>query len=331
MVNQTKVAELAGVSFITVSRVINNKGNVKEETRTRVLKAIEELGYYPNNLGRALSSNKTKTIGMQLQGDISNDFISSLLSGIETSCKKNDYNLLLDFNKDNDSDLKHFFERKVDGLIFNFRKVKQSDIKLIEKHNIPCVMLWEDVKSENIISVFPNNIKGGFLATEHLIELGHQKIYHIYGNLNNKCAKERKEGFVSAMSKYNIKINENYLIESNFSYESGKFAAYKIFESKDFPTAIFCVGDEVAFGVMDFFREKGIKVPEDISIVGFDSGKMTSSVYCPLTSVYNPIREIGTIGTNLLLDKINGININNVFNNFEMKLIIKKSTKEYLQ
>ncbi len=328
MVNQAKVAKLAGVSFITVSRVVNNKGNVKAETRERVLSAIKELGYYPNNLGRALSSNKTKTIGMRLRGGISNDFMSALLTGIEGSCKKNGYNLLLNFGTDDKSDLSLFFERKVDGLIFYLTNLTEEDIKIIEKNKIPCVGLWGDVNSKSVVSIYPDNVKGGFLATEHLIELGHKKIYHIYGQQENKCAKERREGYMLAMKKHNIDVKEEYLIKSNFSYESGRIAAYKILENGTLPTAIFCIGDEVAFGVMDFFREKGINVPDDVSIVGFDSGKATSSVYCPLTSVYNPVREIGTIGTNLLIDKINVIKTDQIINNFEMKLIIKKSTKK---
>ncbi len=323
MVNQTEVAKLAGVSFITVSRVINKKGNVKEETRERVLEAIKTLGYYPSSLGRGLSSNKVQTIGMRLKGDISSDFLSDLLSGVEVMCKKNDYNLLLSFN-DDESELKSFFERKVDGIILLLSNLTKEDIALIEKHKIPTVILFDKIDSDDIISVCFDDYKAGYLATEYFIKSGHKRIMHITGSDINICSKERQKGYLQAMSDNNF---EHSLMSSNFSYESGCIAANEIVNMEEMPTAIFCVGDLVAFGVMDVLRREGIKVPEDISIIGFDSGNATSQTYCPLTSIYNPVKEIGRIGTEALLNKINGVKTEKSINNFEVKLAIKKSVK----
>ncbi len=327
MVNQSKVAKLAGVSFITVSRVINNKSNVKEKTRERVLEAIDKLGYYPNSLGRGLSSNKVHTLGMRLRGDISNNFTSDLLSGVESICKKFNYNLLLNFGN-NDSELSPFFERKVDGLIFLFSNITDSDISLIEKKKIPCVILWDEIDSEDVISVRFNDVRGGCIATEHLIESGHKNIAYIGGDKGNKCAEDRFEGYLQAMANHNIKVKKKFLFSGDFSKESGKKIAHKIIKLKKLPTAIFCVGDEVAFGVMEVFRSEGIRIPDDVSIIGFDSGAATSHVYCPLTSIYNPVKEIGRVGTQLLLDRINGIKTPNIVNDFEVKLVLRKSTQK---
>ncbi len=325
MVNQTEVAKLAGVSFITVSRVINKKGNVKEETRMRVQEAIEKLGYYPNSHARGLSSNKVKTIGMRLQGDISNDFLSDLLSGVESVCKNNDYSLLLSFNN-NASELEAYFERKVDGVILFLSNISDEDIALIEKNKIPCVILFDKINSKDVISVCIDDEKGGFLATEHLIELGHKKIALFAGDEENRCAIGRHNGYLKALKKHNIIPEDKYLFRGDFSKEAGILAANEVVAMKEKPTAIFCVGDNVAIGAMEVFRREGIRVPEDISIIGFDAGESTSHTYSPLTSMYNPVKEIGRIGSKLLLDKINGFEPENIVNDFEIQLIRRKST-----
>ncbi len=326
MVNQSDVARLANVSFITVSRVINNKGNVKEVTRKRVLDAIEELGYHPSSLGRALNSNSINTIGMHLRGNLSNDFVHSLLTGIEAGCKQHNYSLLLHFG-DESNTLQPYFERKVDGLIFFLTELTTEEIRLIEKNDIPCVLLWDQCESKVVSCLFSDDVKGGFLATEHLITLGHTRIAHTVGPTDNASARRRHQGYITAMQSHKLTVADDLLLPvPHFSQEAGRQVARELLQRHQLPSAVFCVSDLIAFGLMDALREAGIRVPEDISIIGYDNSHTTAHVYCPLTSVYNPVKEIGHAGAETLIQHIHNEPPTESNRIFDVELIVRKST-----
>lgn len=317
MVTQKDVAKKAGVSFITVSRVINDQGNVQDETRQRVLKAIRELDYHPNHLGQALNSGKNNTIGVmtpiRFQGGLeANMYLIGVLDGIEHACRENHRDLLLSTEDITDSsfDFLHpYHQRKVDGLVFlGLQNMDPGSIQEIENGHIPCVVIGDRPVSNGISWVDSDNETGGYLTGKRMLELGHRKIAFVgvdpveSRNLNIKY---RFNGLKRAMLEAGVPWDDRYHLVGDFIEDSGVEVFKRLLASGlEMPSAIFCGTDAMALGIIHQARDSGLRVPEDLSVVGFDGFPLGQHMRPVLTSNQQPLKQMGAEAVTLLLQYI---------------------------
>jgi len=321
------VAKLANVSKATVSRVFTGSDTVADETKKKVMKAVKELNYHPNVLARQLRMMETKTI-IAIVPDITNTFFSQVLRGIETTARRNGYRVLLG-DTGNDANIEHEYlealhEKYADGLILLTARTDRNTIEsLAEKY--PVVLACEYLEGSNVPTVSIDNISAARKATEHLIKLGHKRIAHITGPMNVILSRDRLKGYKQAMKTYGLEIDPLLITEGDFYYKTAYDLSLKLMSIDNPPTAIFAANDEMAIGVIKAIQSQGLKVPEDIAIVGFDNIKM-STIFSPfLTTIGQPMYEIGEKAMKLLLDLIRGKKIRKKQFVLDDKLIVRES------
>ncbi|MBE3578676.1 LacI family DNA-binding transcriptional regulator [Caldanaerobacter subterraneus] len=326
------IARLANVSVTTVSRVINNKPEgVSEETRQKILKLVKELGYQPNAIARGLVTKKTKTIGLIIP-DISNPFFPDIARGVEDSAHIYGYNVFLcntDDNLEKESEyIKALKEKYVDGIIFTSSSIPKHEhiIELVES-GIPVVIMDRRVDSENIYGVFLDNYEGGYIATKHLIDLGHEKIGCITGPLYTKSAKERLEGYKKALLDSGIKIDEKLIFEGDYKINGGIIGAERLLKDNKDMSAIFACNDLMAYGAYKTIRSFGYKIPDDISVVGFDDIQLSQILEPQLTTIKQPAYDMGLTAARMLIKLIEGKKLKKKIINFRPQLVIRQSTK----
>lgn len=309
MVTQEEVAKRAGVSFITVSRVINGKVNVKKETREKVLKVINELKYYPNSMGRALNLNRQGSIGIIAPvrtGTTMHEhtYYTEMMSGIESICIENGYDMLISTQNTNKKEfdyLRLYYERKVDGLIIFTPNINHPQMVQISKEQIPCVIIGDRTDHLKISYVDSDNEGGFYTMTEALIKKGHTEIGFVKGPDSNRNAEDRYKGFEMAMNHYSLKINKNYTFKGRFDADSGIEAMEHFMKLKKLPSAILCTNDFMAFGVMSEATKNKIRIPDDLSVVGFDGVYTVKFTNPPLSTMRQPIVKMGQKAAEMLL------------------------------
>ncbi|PMQ01963.1 MAG: LacI family transcriptional regulator [Dictyoglomus sp. NZ13-RE01] len=311
MVTIHDVAKKAGVSVMTVSRVINGKRNVKQSTRERVLKAIEELGYVPNSIARSLTLKKTATIGLVIS-DITNPFFTTIARGVEDTAIAKHFTVIL-CNTDENPDKELMYievlsRNKVDGLIFTSASGRKSPLKSVFLRNIPLVLIDRTIEGlDDVDIVRGDSIEGAYLLTKHLLDLGHRRIGIVVGSKHISTAVDRIEGYKRAFREYNIPIDESLIKineNSKFSKEDGYRLTKELLSLKEPPTAIFGGNNLMAIGAILAIREMGLKIPDDISLVSFDDVESLSEVYPFLTVVKQPAYTMGVLATELLIRRI---------------------------
>lgn len=302
------VAKIAGVSVATVSRVINGTKPVSEETSKRVLDAIKETNFVPNAAARSLVVKKTKMIGIVLN-DITNVYFGELVKGIDATAKYFDYNIILCNSNDNEKvELDNLFllkEKGVDGIIYTAHKYIRKEVKeFIDTCKVPIVSLNRPCK--NALSIRVDNYLESLEATKYLISLGHKNIGFISGYTDDDASgQERLRGYKKGLLDNNIRFKPTMVVEGNYTVKSGYDACEKLLILNKGITAIFCANDEMAFGAINCVIDRGLNVPEDISIMGFDDIKYASYFRPKLTTVHQPIYEIGEMSTIMLIKQIN--------------------------
>lgn len=311
MVTIREVAKKAGVSVMTVSRVINGKSNVKESTREKVLKAIEELGYVPNSVARSLTLKKTATIGLVIS-DITNPFFTTVARGVEDTAISKHFTVILCNTDENPEKELMYIEvlarHKVDGVIFTSASGKKSPLKSFFLRNIPLVLIDRTIEGvEDVDIVRGDSVLGAYMLTKHLIELGHKRIGIVVGSKHISTAVDRIEGYKRALKDFNIPIDENLIKineNSKFSKEDGYRLTKELLNMDNPPTAIFGGNNLMSIGAILAIREMGLKIPEDISLVSFDDIESLSEVYPFLTVVKQPAYSMGVLATELLIRRI---------------------------
>ncbi|MBC7321261.1 substrate-binding domain-containing protein [bacterium] len=302
------VAKRAGVSAMTVSRVINGKKDVKPETREKVLKAIEELGYVPNSLARSFVLQKTKTIGLVIT-DITNPFFTTLARGVEDTAMKNQFSVIF-CNTDEDPEkevlyLELLARKRVDGVILASASGKRTPLKSILLRNIPVVLIDREVDGLGDLDIVKgDSIYGAYLLTKHLIDLGHKRIGIIVGSKNISTAEDRVEGYKKALIESGITIDEELIRFAKYSREDGYRVTKELLNLENPPTAIFGGNNFIAVGAMMAIRDCGLRVPEDIALVSFDDIESLSQVYPFFTVVTQPAYSMGVIAAELLIRRI---------------------------
>lgn len=325
-----EVAKRANVSVATVSRVLNNNPYVKEETRARVAKVIKELNYSPNLSGRILRRNETETI-LVLLNTISNPFFSKAVTGIRHIADKMGYLIMI---CNTEADIKKEVEflnllryRQADGAIIITQEMDQKGLEEIDA-NFPIVQCFEYHDSSKLSYVSIDNERAAYEAVSYLISIGHKNIGFVGCDSSYPSAKQREQGYVSALKEAKIELNDSLMIRGNYGFKSGYECGKKFMELDQRPTAIFAISDMQAIGVIRALKNCGVRVPEDISVVGFDNIAF-SEIYDPsLTTVSQPAYKIGSRAMSLLVSRIKDEKYKTQHILLKHNLIIRESTVE---
>ncbi|MCX8092669.1 MAG: LacI family transcriptional regulator [Candidatus Goldbacteria bacterium] len=323
------VARRVGVTPATVSMVINNNPKISQKTREKVLEAIKEMNYHPNYIGRSLVKGKTNNIGV-VASFFASLFALESVRGIEQVLRNTQYNLILYSTRgleEKEADLlqRIYYERRADGLIIISLKTDPKMIEDFKKEGVPVVFIEELVEGAPTVKF--NNIKGAFLATEYLIKKGRKNIALVVGD-KGLNAEERIKGYKEALNKYGIQYNEDNVINVlNYSFEEGEEILDIILEKSSKIDGIFCgAGDITAIGIMDAAKNKGVRIPEDIGIVGYDDIYISNLTTPSLTTVRQPIMQMGMRSFELLLEMLDGkTDSESKIISFEPELIIRDS------
>jgi len=309
--NIFEVAKRAGVSTATVSRVLSRPEMVSQRTRNKVMKAVELLGYVPNAAGQNLRTLRSGKLLVTVP-DISNPFFSQILQGIEDTAQREGYAVLVgDTQHDVEREERYasmLKRREADGLIFLGHRLPKEASEFVRAANGRCAPVingCEFSPSLGVPSVHIDNAKAASEAMEHLYRLGHRRIGVITGPLISPLSRDRLQG-AKACARKNRALRECLVMKGDFSIESGVVAADRLLGSKESPTAIFCFNDEMAMGVMETAKRRGLRVPADISIVGFDDIRFARCTDPPLTTIAQPMRAIGEGTVRLLLEILRG-------------------------
>lgn len=323
------VAREAGVSTATVSHVINETKYVTDETRQKVLKAVEKLNFYPNAHARSLASGKSNIIGL-LVSDISNPFFPELIKSIEAAAFDHGYNIML-FNTNYDARraadyVRRLIELKVAGVAMMTAELEPALIDELRNKQVKVVFNDLGIVTEHMSNILLDYAAGIEEAVRHLVSLGHENIAHIAGSSRIRSGVIRRDAFIKAMKTHVPKLKEPLIIEGDFRFESGRMAATEILAMKELPTAVVVANDMMALGAMQEFKAAGLSVPKDISIVGFDDIAFASLSDPPLTTVCSPRVEIGRRAIEALMSTIENKNQQGVELSIPTYLITRKST-----
>ncbi|SDK00501.1 LacI family DNA-binding transcriptional regulator [Natronincola ferrireducens] len=305
--NIKDVARKAGVSISTVSRVINDSKAVRPKTKAKVIEAVEELGYKPNAIARSLKIKNTKTIGIMIP-DISNQFFPEVVRGVEDVANMYEYNIFLcNTDLDQEKEIQYFGileEKQVDGIIFMGNIIREDLAKRFEACDIPIVLIGTDYG--DMPSVTINNLQASKDAVSYLIKKGHKKVAIITGKAYDPViGVARKQGYIEALKEAGLEYNEGLVIEGGYRFKSGYEGGKKLLDTEDRPTAIFVASDEMAIGVIRAALERDIDIPKELAIVGFDNIDMAGKVYPSLSTVAQPMYEMGAIGMRVLTKILN--------------------------
>ena len=306
------IAQKAKVSHATVSRVLNNSGYVKDETRKKVQKIINDLNYTPSDIARSLSRSKTNTIGVIIP-DINNPFFGEIIKGITQIADEHNLNIILcDTDDDKDKELKAINalrQQRIQGLLITTTIYKDSSNKenLIALRNlgIPIILIDGHVECLEFSGVFIDHIKGAYEGTCTLIKEGHTKIAIITGDMNSRPAKERLLGYEKALEAYNITLQNEYIFYGDYKYETAYEITKQILKMDNRPTAIFVTSNTMILGCIRAFYEEKIEVPRDMAIIGFDKLDTLNIIGMNISFINGPSMELGRTSMEMLLEKLN--------------------------
>lgn len=329
------VAQKAGFSIATVSHAFRNPGRVSDETRRKVLSAAKEIGYSPNMLAASLRTSRSGNI-VAIIPDIADNLNGKIISGIESIAHGRGYSVLLGDTQGSEKREQEFAamvaSRQADGIILMSHRLpfEVGDTGLLMDQLPPIVNGCEFAGHETIPFVGIDDIQAAMDATRHLIELGHRDIAVITGDINSTSCRDRLEGFRGAMSQSGLQPNENLIAYSDYSLSGGERAVDTLLIQKNRPSAIFCFSDEIAMGCMFALRRQQFSVPDDISVIGFDDIPIASYVTPPLTTISQPTEEIGAACATLLLDLIEGKELQKLQYILPHNLVVRESTRRFV-
>lgn len=302
-----EVARKAGVSYATVSHVINNTRFVSQDTRERVLFAMQEVNYRPNDLARSLRSGKTNTIGLIIP-DSANPFFAEIGRSIEGTAFQLGYSVIL-CNAEQDPRREEFYvdvltKKQIDGVIFAASGEQTGPLQYLLDKGIPLVLINRDLANINLDAVLIDDRQGGYLATHHLIELGHRRIACIAGPRTTTPSGDRVTGFQKALAEAGIPYDEELVVRGDYHPGSGYEITLRWLALPDPPTAIFCANDLMAVGALGAAARTRIRVPEELSIIGYDDIELARFCTPPLSTISQPKSKIGTLATQFLAERI---------------------------
>ena len=328
------VAEQAGLSLSTVSLAINDSGYVREETKAKVLKAVEELGYHPSRAARGLASKTSGNIGFILTDDHfsqAEPFYTKIFLGTEFEARNHNYYILLTTVgrqfKESGPKPRFLLERNVDGVIIAGR-INERLVEYIEGLGLPIVLVDYEFPRKRVSTVLIDNRKGAHLATQHLIDLGHRDIGFIGGDLNHPSIKERFSSFKIKVEESGLSLDERFLVtdEEDTRVDNGYSAAERMLRATRKPSAIFAANDAMAIGCIQYAKQRGMKIPDDLAIIGFDDIEMGSHVDPRLSTVRVFKEELGVHAVRRLVDVVKNRTQAVVTTYVPVELVVREST-----
>ena len=324
-----QVSELAGVSLATVSRVLNDPGKVREKTRRKVLDAMEQLDYRPNSIAQSLASNRSNCVGV-LVSEVYGPIFGAMLSGIEEELRAaGKFTIFAAGHSDADKEreaIRFLKSRNCDVLIMHVEALTDEFLVELKQGEMPFIVMNRVVPGfeEDCISL--NNEQGGYIATKMLLESGHKDIAYISGPLSWGDASARLEGHKRALREYNCKFDERLLVEGDYHEIGGSNGMTQLLQQGVPFTGVACGNDEMAVGAMDMVRARGMSIPDDISVIGFDNSPLSRYLHPKLSTVNFPVADMGRMAAHLVLQNVygrNGVEIRHVF---EPTLVERAST-----
>ncbi len=301
------VAQQAGVSYATVSRVLNNDPHVKPETRERVIHSITRLGYTVNQQARNLAGGRSHVVGL-LVPDLGTGYIGEIVHGIDEALAPAQYDLMLyttHRRKTKESAyVTSLTQGMTDGLLLVLPRDPEEYLISLRQRHFPYVLIDHQGIGDVESAVGATNYQGGYDATKYLIELGHRRIGFITGTMDLGCSRDRLAGYRAALNDHGLNVAPRLIQEGDFLQPTGFTSAQALLTLPEPPTAIFASNDVMAFGVMEAVRDRGLRIPEDISIIGFDDIPQAMQVSPQLTTVQQPLAEMGREATRMLLAMI---------------------------
>ncbi len=310
-VTMADVAREAGVSLMTVSRVVNNKGEVSEATRQRILKVIEKLGYRPSGIARSLATSRTGTIGL-IVPDISNPFFADLAKGVEKVAYSEGYNVFLCSTEENPQRelkvLESLAEYRVDGVLLCSSRLDEEHLVNSLGFFYSAVLVNRALERRDLAvgTVMVDDVRGGEIATLHLINEGRKRIGFLAGPETSHSGRNRFKGYRTALDQAGIPYDPEVVLHCASNVEGGYEAAKTLLSKNSDVTALFCYNDLVAVGALRACNEMGVKVPDDVSVVGFDDIMLAGLVTPGLTTCRIQREELGERSATMLLEQMGG-------------------------
>jgi LacI family transcriptional regulator len=308
------IARVAGVSVTTVSRALNGYSDVNEKTRQKIIAVAKELNYSPNTLARSLVMNKSKTIGIIVSGinreSLKGNFTFEVLSGVNEFTAKTDYDLIL-FSTNSTKQREKTYsqlcrERRVDGAIIQGIRTDDPYLKEVVESDIPCVLIDIPIASDTVGYVTTDNVLGAKRAVEHLIDLGHENIAMINGYEFAFVSKSRLEGYLEALKTASLPIKEEWIVNGQFEEKKAENLTLSLLQQYPEITAIFCASDIMALGAINAAKKLGLKVPEDLSVVGYDDIILAAYLTPSLTTIAQDKFQMGYQAAELLINMLEG-------------------------
>lgn len=303
------VAAMAGVSFTTVSHVVNNTRPVSADVRAKVERAIAQLNYVPSAVARSLKARSTATIGLVVPNS-TNPYFAELARGIEDGCARQGFCMFFCNSDDDPAKQRNYLrilqEKRIDGLIIASAGDDAVLASSLTDTREPLVVVDRNIEGLAADLVQIDHERGAYLATRHLLELGHVRIGCITGPVATAVSAMRVHGFIRAMAERGIDIEPSAIVESDFSGEGGQEAAGRLFDTVR-PTAIFACNDMMGIGALRVAAERGIRVPQHCSIIGFDDIELSSYTYPALSTVGQSVRALGEAAAQMLIERISGV------------------------
>ncbi|WLD92802.1 LacI family DNA-binding transcriptional regulator [Alkalihalobacillus sp. AL-G] len=321
------VAKLAGVAVSTASYALNDSQKVSSDTKKKVMDAAKELNYQKNGLASDLKRTKTNTIALILS-DLSGPYYSELIQGVQSVAMTNGYDLIAcsSMGGSQSTAVKFLREKRVDGVIVLAHNIEDETIQESARQGFPIVVLDRELKGDFVLQVDVDNWRGGYLATENLIKNGHRKIAYISGPYNSHDNELRFQGYKGALAKYGIPFQSRWKISGDYTRDGGYRATNMLIAQNKLPEAVFYANDEMAIGGIQAFTEKGMKLPDDISIVGFDDIQLAEFVSPSLTTIRQPKYEAGALAVHLIFQLLSGEKVEPYYK-LTTQLIERKSVK----
>ncbi|MBT4267160.1 MAG: LacI family DNA-binding transcriptional regulator [Deltaproteobacteria bacterium] len=325
----TDIARLAEVSLATVSRVINQPERVKEATRRRVLRVMEENNYVYNALAGGLSKSATRTLGLIIP-TITNPIFAVSTGGVQYAAANRGYSLLLG-STEYEPEAEHslvrlYLEKRVDGIVLSGSPLTERSLNYMKSRGIPYLMTWEAFDDNETPYISFNNVKAAKQAVDYLVSMGHRRIAMITGLFEETGRAHRRwRGYKESLTNWDIPYDETLVIQKGYSVASGREAARRLLKMKEPPTAIFCGNDILAYGAIAGAKDLDRRVGVDLGIIGFDDLEMSAVMDPPLTTIRIPGHEMGSMGANALIDIIEEKNQETVQYVLETDLILRSS------
>lgn len=305
------VAKLAGVAISTASYALNNSNKVSQSTRKKVVEAAKELNYQKNGFASDLKRSRTNTIALILS-DLSGPYYSELIKGVQDVATANGYDLIAcsSIGGPQSTAVKFLKEKRVDGVIILAHNISDEITLESAREGFPLVVLDRKLKNKFVVHVEVDNVQGGYTATEYLINKGYRHIAYVSGPSNSHDNMLRFEGFTNALKANDLNFQSKWRLSGDFTREGGYRATKMLIAQRDLPEAIFYGNDEMAIGGLQAFKENGISVPNDISIIGFDDIQLAEYVTPSLTTMKQPKYEAGALSVHLIFQMLSGEKVN---------------------